>query len=413
MSSKMQKKLLDPHTHGLQNNLVSQLFISLKARCAEEQIWWESFSSSDVENSAEFQALMADSHATKKQFMLDAIDYYAISCAEADHYWGYESIRAVIRELTSIVMRKNLAYTDDDIFTLFHQLNEAEQALPFTEDVTYTVQRLPLLSAIKQIANNLKVKAKKDEPADAMHEFIRQMLTWHLFKEPRSRWVDMDKLHMRLKSLLPAVQTTDVAPLFEPVDAGNALNAYLASLSPKADMHALFLLFLNSRASKPSKKWLTSLYALQDTLGKDTCAKVAYHICDIVLTHNYKRIEQNLVTEWICDTHVDLLKGVVWSLDNQPHKQSDDYLLRLLTAAFGKQKDAGLFSAKLGNACLTVLDKRITTDIAHHLVTLSNEKHLDKKCKTRLQESIALCCEQLGKTVDELGEMAVSDFGFE
>lgn len=380
------------------NNLATE-FLQQVYGSIEDTVSWSS-----IKTSAEMQTLQAQPNTVKKQFILDAIDYYKATCFQENHYKGFMLTRSELWDIATVLIRKNLEYTQAEWCTLFTKLADVEDSVPEdTEPMHYSVGTFPMLQGIKQLENVLKKQPLHEET----QQCIAGLLERDLFTEPpRNQWMKLDKILTRLKALLPA----ETVALFEPVDAGNSLNAYLNSLTPQADFHALFLLLLNSRASKPTKKWQKSLHELQETLGKTNCAAVGYHICDIVLTHNLKRIEQKLVSEWICDAHIDLLKGVVWSLENQQGKQSDDCLLRVLRAAYGQQKDAYLFSAKLGNACLAVLEKRVTLEIAHQLVMLNQEKHLDKKCKVRLQESITLCCEQLGKTADELGEMAVPDF---
>lgn len=369
---------------NIDDNLSSHFFQKIQ-KTKTGPIYWP-----EMKNLDEMDKLKSESLDFKKKFILDSIDYYKATCFQENNYKGFISVRTELWEIATVLMQKNLNYTQAEWCALFTKLADTEDELPMkTQSTQYTVGKFPILKGIKQLENVLKRQSLNEKT----QQCIVSLLERDLFTEPaRSEWVDLDKILLRLKALLPS----DTVTLFKPVDAGNKLNSYLESLSPRDEFYALFLLLSNSRPSKPSKKWLNSLHELQEQLGKDRCAEVTYRICDIILTHNRRRIKKKLATEWICDAHIDLLKGVVWSLENQKTQASDDCLMKLLFAGLGKQEDSCIYSIKLGNACLSVLENRASHDNYNKLKFLTTTC-LDNRCKTRVLEIIDHYSRQLQK----------------
>ncbi len=244
----------------------------------------------------------------------------------------------------------------------------------------------------------------------------------HRIYHSKADYADERKVGKRIESILSCKDHPINPKAFE-LHTGEAwTDVMLVELGQLNDnarehWHALLEHCQTARSSKPSKKWLKEANRLLDPIGTQPFVNV---LCQTLAAIGEAGKSQVLnyggwthysdPTE-IHDTHVELLRGLVWTtslVDN------DALIAAVGDAAercFKKIPNVGPRSPKIGNACLVALSSMATLTAVAQLGRL---KARATHASTRKQIARALerVAATAGMTETDLEELAVPTFGF-
>ena len=169
-------------------------------------------------------------------------------------------------------------------------------------------------------------------------------------------------------------------------------------------------------ASKPSKKWLTRS---GEILQRVPHAQFATVLCPALQmigqpgkcqkTNYGGRVQYSEPTE-VHDTHVDLLRGLVWSASLVDNVMLIASIGDAAEKCFQKIREIGPRCPKVGNACLLSLSTLATIPAVAQLGRLkARAKHASTR--KQIEKAYVRAAGIAGMTPDDLIEIAVPDFG--
>ncbi len=195
-----------------------------------------------------------------------------------------------------------------------------------------------------------------------------------------------------------------------------AVNDFWDSLSKKeqATWEGLILHLLKTPSSaKASKKWISTSETFIKELSEDKLIKVFINWMDIVKNELRAIVKaQDPEFVFLSLTAQSFLKGMVWICGLIDANSLSKELEELGLLAYKKIRWHGAVSAKLGNTCLYAFsllpfEKSIGYFLRYrHKVNYAAAKKI-------IERRIAEVAQKVGKSPDEIEEMAIEDYGLD
>jgi hypothetical protein len=309
-----------------------------------------------------------------------------------------------LEAILNALLRRKLPFTADDLEELVRTLSGIRRAGWWT-----TAGQAGILRAVEEHAATQGL-------TEPLRDVLRQLA---VSLRAQQDYAAGRKLLQRVEALLepptdPAAGfrlTTDEAwtdrlrRALEEVDAAR-----------RSSWNALLSHCATANASKPTAKWLRLAQPLVESVGSpEFAAIVGAVLAEVGKPGGPRRInlggfgftdEPTL----ILDTHVDLLRGLVWCTSLAP----DDELLGRVgdaaLASFHKVPNIGPRAPKIGNACLHALASVSTTAAVAQLGRVkARAKHAS--VRNQLGKALGTAAEKSGLSADELEEVAVPTCG--
>lgn len=242
---------------------------------------------------------------------------------------------------------------------------------------------------------------------------IKQCIKILWFKDDGWTGADEVKFNKRLDKLLRG--TNDFGITASDL-VGKTILLNLKSINKTEADKLLILLELlqkSGKGSAPTKTWLKKAV---EQIKNQNQEELANHFVNWinatveVLKKIHKEKPQYIV--FLADENIDLMRGVVWVstlINNDKLNQSVE---ELGLHCFKKLSGHGAISVKLGNACVFAFSELPYLDGITRLTTF-RMKIKYPSVRTQIEKAIRNVAKAEGKSVNEIEELAVQDYGFD
>lgn len=349
--------------------------------------------------------------------------------------WDKEINKAEYSKLISLATAWLTILLDDDlgfdnttlILLCKYFKNELYVFMGMPEKEIVFENYLPLNSVLKQFIylheqTGLNSDAKK---------LIKDMKTWSIFTKEDDKYLFIEnKQPDTLYDLLEIVQQDSLAnknnyrlPL---QDIGKKINLIIDTLelsvsaTQREACETLIHQIVSMKNNKPTKKFTKATDKAIQVIGEDIYSDTVIDILTLAIEHPIKNYREYIIGDmdgWIKLDYLSsdtkhFIKGIIWSAQSITHPRLMNTLSKLLEVSYTKIPNVGAACATIGNAIINVLGNmssveslailyKVKKDLKHESAIKMIDKQLDAGAK------------RLGVSVENLGEMAVPDFGFE
>lgn len=331
----------------------------------------------------------------------------------------------VCAAVLSYLLRKKLPYTDDEIVQLLKPLSRVSfiitglPIVPILTNVERHVVDHGLCTSVRQL---LQLMTKEYNSGSVYNDARKAgQRIEALLAQPVCSGNDPESPHTTCRLATPEAGSSAAPGAFD-LNTGEAwTNALLIALGGLSDeSRSRWHEFLDhcgtAKGSRPTQKFTSQTRKHLDAIGAPEFVRVVIPALAAIgkpgksQRFNFGgRIEYGEETE-IHDTHVDRLRGLVWTTS-----LVDDQLLigavgDAAEKCFQKIREVGPRSPKIGNACLIAL-ATLASDWA--VAQLGRLKSRARHVSTRKQIAKAFqqAADQAGMTEDDLMEIGVPAYG--
>ncbi len=326
----------------------------------------------------------------------------------------------VCESVLSSLLRKKLRYTDAEIVQLLK---------PFAE-VSFIVTGLPIAPVLTIVERHIAEQSLCNSVRQQLQRMAKEYNSGAMYSDARKAGQRIDallamppaKLSSHEPQPMPKVAECETASIAFDLNTGeawtNALLIELGKLSDESRSH--WHEFLNhcrtATGSKPTKKFIKqSLVHLQD-IGNSEFVKVLSPALSEIgqpgesQRFNYGgRIEFGEATQ-IHDTHVDCLRGLVWTTSLVDDESLVSFVGDAAEKCFQKIREIGPRSPKIGNACLIALSLLASELSIAQLGRLqSRAKHVSTR--KQIAKAFQQAATKAGMAEADLIEIGVPTFG--
>lgn len=329
---------------------------------------------------------------------------------DEEHY----TIAAKAEILTGLI-RSNLEYTSGELEQLFLQFKKSDELQ------LKTFSDWPIGFATQQIERTIKSKGLTED----LKIFLEDLLSWPQMKQRKGYWgADLEKVRIKIEKLLfeSADNQGRNAPYKLPNDrVGEFINSEIALLETDVQdkWFGLFHLFIKSKTSKPTAKFLKSTSAIIDEIGITNYKRVVHpwieyvvglQPVETVVSNTYAgEVYEYSAYEFMHEKNSVFFKGLIWSLAKFHDSRTINLLGRLAEKSFKKIPGVGPTAAAVGNACLYVLGNTRGLEGVSHLSRLKL-KIKQNNTKKLIVKYLDEASEKLGVSSSEIEELSIPDF---
>ncbi len=294
------------------------------------------------------------------------------------------------------------------------QLSEVfDLYIPETEFSYYGSEYYPISINIKQIKEHIERNGKIEESIKkAINTFVTEIkkTNKHVINKVTNKLIyDLEILTKSDDEQICFLQIGD--------NAFEALNQWLVSLK-KEDaiiISAIMQIGIQLPGSKCNKKSNKEIEQLITKIGKENLKsllipQLEYLKTIATVTTTLNTYYTTII--WLNPINVEMIKGWVWALGIIGDKECIYTIGNFADACFRKIAGVGYYSTMLGNATLFTM---ANCGQIHGLTELTRLLHKVKLPSTKkiIIKYLSECAKALHKTIDEIEELALEDFGFE
>ena len=163
--------------------------------------------------------------------------------------------------------------------------------------------------------------------------------------------------------------------------------------------------------SAPSNTWLKTSEKLINEIGKEKAVQNYLSWIATIITL-FKQIHRKKAYDFdfVFDENLQILRSAVWTAPTFNHKELNESIEELGLWSFKKLPQHGALSVKLGNACIYTFSKLPYQDGISRLTKFRMKIKYPSVRKT-IEKAINGVATAEGKTMDEIEELAVQEFG--
>ena len=303
-------------------------------------------------------------------------------------YTSYRQSEQVRKILLSLLLRSELSFSEDELFLLVKIIksNQFRHAMKW-----------PYLLLFKKIEQ--KVQLVGLTPA------LKHALKCLKFKTSRWPYAYERKLNEKIDLLLREEKIPKI-------DRSDFLGKDIArQLQTNPEWNRLLDFFLQGKdKSVPTKKWSTDAEKLQQSFDANEIVDqflnwFSMTIAALDAIHKKGRYEA-----FLNENNIQILRGAVWFSGVINNEQLNNKLEELGLWCFKKLPGHGALSVKIGNACLYAFSALPYQEGISRLTTF-RLKIKYPSVKTHVEKLINKVAKKEGKSLDEIEEMAISDYG--
>ncbi len=348
-----------------------------------------------------------------------------------------QQIEVVLAAAESLVKDK---FSDLNLNTLCHQLLNSllRRKLPYTQK--HIQKMLNLLILDSNLLSELPVTSmlsniERCAQADTLSKGIRDQLnklskTYH----PEAYCASERRIGERFRRLLNCGDSVESRQTHGKTNCNqtpasdldmntgeawtNALQGELQKLHK--DAYDDWLSFLqhcrSAKASKPSNKWLKQAKSFLEPIGHDSFVRVISPALASIgkpgACQKFNHGGQIFYGEetQIHDTHVNMLRGILWSTSQFNDQELISLLGDVAEKCFQKIREIGPRCPKTGNACLVALSALASEDAVGQLGRLkSRAKHVSTR--KQIERAFERAAKLAGMSAEDLEEIGVPRFG--
>lgn len=304
----------------------------------------------------------------------------------------------VITTLISLLVRRKIEYTDDELLELVFHTTKQLQKASFDSGIPF-----------KPILTKIETNIQKNGLSKTLKSALRELI---IDDGDYASYADNRAINERIEYLLQGSQeiSVDNSDLF-----GKAISDYFQTLENKEQKELfsnLISMFIQTEGkSTPSDKWLKEVKQIIEKIGVEIITikfEDWIKICSYMLDYIHKNKDTRFI--YLAEVNHNILKGLIWSSsqlnDSGLNSAIDEYGL----FAFKKLPEIGALSVRTGNACIYCFSMLPFKEGISRLTKFKMKIKYPSVHK-QIEKYIAIVAKKEGYSKDQLEELAVPDFG--
>lgn len=376
---------------------------------------------SDIKDVSDYMALKKLSVEERKSLIQKLLQHFYQQTQEktkakdrydSAQYWYYAGDVALA--IVGGLLKAKLNYTEEEWTNLFETYKHIAEGTAKLDNYHFGLSRLPITYSIKQ----LEYYKKDNQLSDKVIDFIKSILAWPEFRNPKSDqyWgSDLKKSKAKLEALV-GLEDNPEEFVYQAEDLAEGVNEVLSQID-KHHLEYIKLFRAVSKVSggKPSAKVSKLFDELIGVIGNDNYRKTLHSIFEIPAnlnaTDSYKEDENYYrVDYYLCGTSQIFVKGLIWSSTRFSDKNTIRLISKIVEKAYTKIPGKGPAAAAVGNAGVYALGNMRGKDGLGALSRLKLKVRQNNVKKT-IDKFMLAGAEKYNVSVEELKEMAVPELG--
>lgn len=309
-------------------------------------------------------------------------------CDELAHPIMY-AFKDVLTTIASQLLRSNLPFREEHAIDLAY-IAASQSRLDYG---------FPTLAVVSMVERLCDGHSPEGDLKTALKAFLKRLA---FQQEHYGATQSTAKIRARLEAVLDPPKSAKLSAISSG-QWGTSVQTWIEGVPPEYRRDWETLIAHASTAadkSKPSKKWLAEARPAILALTEKA-----------VLTQLQRWFEETRPDPTHPDPSLDVLKGLIWSAVHLDHDQAAFAIGRFAEVCFTKVPNFGARSQKLGNACLLTLGAMVPSGSATAELVRLKQKAKYPNVREQIEKILQRAAEQLGKSLDELEQQALPDFG--
>ncbi|MDN5213114.1 DUF4132 domain-containing protein [Fulvivirgaceae bacterium BMA12] len=297
------------------------------------------------------------------------------------------------KNLLSLLIRSSVEMNEDQLITI-------TRTFKASSNYAHVWPYKPLMTRIEK---HIKLYG--------LSKSMSKTLSYLKFTKSRYAYADEKEIDKRINQLTSGVEKPMIS---SKDDFGKAINTRLKSMnSQEAGRWNMLIEQLSKDKDKstPSKKWIAQSRKIVEGFDRREWHEHLIPVIKVCITRLqtiHKRNSNNVF--FIHEDNVQLLRGMVWITAYINDESINLVIEELGLWCFRKLPGHGALSVKVGNACLYTFSQ-LPQEVGIMRLTKFRLKIKYPSVRSQIEKLIRKKAESEGKTMDQIEELAINDFG--